>query len=84
MKTTFFWDKSQREFICERRATGTEGLGKNLVFAFKDPADVARLFTTNKETLIFDEHGVCWTVDSIRYEIQKRGNIIFTKIGEEG
>jgi len=81
MITGFFWDRDQKKFICERRGIGLEGndFGKDLTFVFRTPQDVVKLFATDRENIIYDEHGVAWTVDSLIFEITQRGCIIIVK-----
>ncbi len=86
MSTAFFWDRGRKHFICERRAIGLEShdFGKDLTFVFNSRDSLIKLFKAEREEIIYDEHGVARTVDSLIHEISNRGAIIFVPNYFEG
>ena len=78
MSTGFYFDKEQKEFLCERRGIGLgyKDFGKDMTYVFSSWSKLRRFLEMKKEELIYDEYGVVYTVDSLRNEIRKRGCII--------
>jgi len=76
MSTAFFWDKGKNSFICERRGIGLKDFSKDLTYIFNSIEDIVKLLTANRETIIYSECDVAFTVDSLIFEIAKRGFIV--------
>ncbi len=81
MSTAFFWDKKKTEFICERRAWNEKmmGMQNTYLFVFNTPEDFIRLFSEERERIIYDERDTAWTVDLLRYEILYYSIVKFIK-----
>ena len=78
MSTAFFWDEKQKRFIFERRAVGLSSgdFGKDLTYVFESFDTLKKFLDAEDRTIIVDEYGTLWTIDSIRTEIERRGCII--------
>ena len=78
MSTAFFWDKEQKEFICERRAWDLDFCGRRTyLFVFNSPNDLIKLLTEKRDRIVYDEYGIMWTVDLLRYDVLNRGIVVF-------
>jgi len=78
MSTAFFWDEKQKKFICERRAWNGDFKGRGqYLFVFNSVQDFIELMNAERTRLVYDEYGLIWTVDLLRYDILNKGFVVF-------
>ena len=76
MSTEFYWDKEKKKLIFTRYAGGIEEEGRDLRYVFNGVDNLVKFFKEKKETIIYSEYCIPYTVASMQYEIMNRGVIL--------